>query len=75
MAEPQRLLIEGAQLCTPADAPAAGWLLTEGRQIQLLGFGAPPAFPDGAVSRRIDAAGLQLLPGFVDLHVHGAVGY
>lgn len=75
MAEPQRVLIEGAQLYTPADTPTPGWLVTEGRQIRLLGFGAPPAFPEGAISRRIDARGLHLLPGFVDLHVHGAVGY
>jgi N-acetylglucosamine-6-phosphate deacetylase len=39
-----------------------------------MGPGDPPGFDPGRVTRRIDARGGLLLPGFIDLHVHGAVG-
>jgi N-acetylglucosamine-6-phosphate deacetylase len=38
-----------------------------------LGQGAAPAF--GAGLQRLDARGFDLLPGFIDLHVHGADGH
>jgi N-acetylglucosamine-6-phosphate deacetylase len=50
-----------------------GWLLTDGKTIRALGPGGPPEFE--RVTRRIDAGGLRLLPGFIDLHVHGAMGH
>jgi N-acetylglucosamine-6-phosphate deacetylase len=49
-----------------------GWLLVAGGTIRGLGAGdAPEAL---LVSDQIDAGGKALLPGFIDLHVHGAVG-
>ena len=70
-----RLLIAEARLYEPVVDPTPGWLLTEGGRIRLLGHGETPTFPEGAVARRVDAAGMHLLPGFIDLHVHGAVGH
>jgi N-acetylglucosamine-6-phosphate deacetylase len=48
--------------------------MTEGSKISLMRQGDAPDFPRGHVSRVIDAAGLNLLPGFIDLHAHGGVG-
>src|SRR6478672_8599869 len=70
-----RLLFTNVRVFTPDDVWPLGWLLTEGRRIRLLEPGRPPAFPGDGVSRAIDGGGGSLLPGFIDLHVHGAVGY
>jgi N-acetylglucosamine-6-phosphate deacetylase len=69
------LLITNAHLCCPDFVDAPGWLLVAGQRIAGLGYGQPPVFGDGQVSRQIDANGLHVLPGFIDLHVHGAVGH
>ncbi len=74
-AETPRLLFVHAHLFGPVDDWQPGWLLTEGSRIRLLGPGDPPPFPPGMVTRRIDCAGHPLLPGFIDLHVHGARGH
>lgn len=70
-----RLLIHNAHLLTPLGPWPIGWLLTEGRRIRQMGAGRPPEFSAGTVTRAIDAQGLTLAPGFIDLHVHGAVGF
>ena len=69
------ILIRNARLFTPAGVYDPGWLLSAGREIRALGPGRPPAFAPGQVGREVDAAGRRLLPGFIDLHVHGAVGH
>jgi N-acetylglucosamine-6-phosphate deacetylase len=69
------MLIDNAYLITPNGAWRPGWLLAEGRLIRALGPGRPPEFDPGQATRRIDARGGALLPGFIDLHVHGAVGH
>jgi N-acetylglucosamine-6-phosphate deacetylase len=51
-----------------------GWLLTEGATISLMSEGDTPAFLQGEAPETIDATGLNLLPGFIDLHAHGAMG-
>ncbi|MGQ0603831.1 MAG: N-acetylglucosamine-6-phosphate deacetylase [Anaerolineales bacterium] len=71
----QRLLIFNAHVFGPLDDWSPGWLLTEGKRIHLMGPGGPPDFPAGYVSQAIDATGQSLLPGFIDLHVHGAAGH
>ncbi len=72
--KPQRLLFTNAHIFTPSDVLQPGWLLTEGRRIKLISAGRPPVFEDGYVTRLIDAPRLNLLPGFIDLHMHGACG-
>jgi N-acetylglucosamine-6-phosphate deacetylase len=67
------LLIENAALYTPTGVREPSWLLAEGGQIRDLGEGQPPELSGAA--RRVDAQGHALLPGFVDLHVHGAMGH
>ncbi|HEX8231229.1 MAG TPA: N-acetylglucosamine-6-phosphate deacetylase [Chloroflexia bacterium] len=70
----QRLLYTNARVFTPNGTWKTGWLLTEGRRIKLMAPGYPPEFPTGYISQSIDASGLNLLPGFIDVHAHGAVG-
>jgi N-acetylglucosamine-6-phosphate deacetylase len=70
-----RLLIHNARLFTPYQAGRMGWLLVEDRQIRSIGFGDVPKFSDGHPLQQLDAQGQRLLPGFIDLHVHGAMGH
>lgn len=72
---PQRLLFTGAHILAPVDDWDPGWLLTAGSRIHLIGPGRAPEFPAGYVTQHINATGQSLLPGFIDLHVHGAVGH
>jgi N-acetylglucosamine-6-phosphate deacetylase len=65
------LLIINATIITPQRTIARGWLLT--RDGKITAFGAH-TFPDMNDVRVIDAGGLILMPGFIDVHVHGAVG-
>jgi N-acetylglucosamine-6-phosphate deacetylase len=71
----QRLLITHAQIYGLTEVWPTGWLLTEGQQIKQLGAGQPPEFPAGFISEQIDAGGFHLLPGFIDIHVHGGNGH
>lgn len=66
------ILIHNARVILPTAVYERGWLLSQGRQITRIGKG--PA-PDFAGAETIDAGGLTLIPGFIDVHVHGAVGH
>ncbi|MDQ3705399.1 MAG: N-acetylglucosamine-6-phosphate deacetylase [Chloroflexota bacterium] len=70
----QRLLFTNARVFSPSGTWKTGWLLTEGRRIRLMAPGYAPDFPPGYVSQTIEAAGRNLLPGFIDVHAHGGVG-
>lgn len=61
-------LFSHAALITPTARIERGWLLARDRQIAAVGWGDAPDIPDADV---IDAAGKTLLPGFIDIHVHG----
>ena len=72
---PQSLLIYNARLFTPNPAGLMGWLLVENGLIHALGFGNTPDFSHKTSLQSIDAQAENLLPGFIDLHVHGAMGH
>lgn len=65
------LLIINARIIIPTAVIERGWLLS--RDGRIAGIGAGDA-PDFEVVEIVDAAGKILLPGFIDVHVHGAVG-
>jgi N-acetylglucosamine-6-phosphate deacetylase len=65
------MLFSEASVCAAAGVWSPGWVRTEGRSIAALGPGEPP---EGEAQERIDAQGLWLVPGFIDLHVHGGDG-
>jgi N-acetylglucosamine-6-phosphate deacetylase len=68
-----RLLVSGARVLTPGGEWPRGWIAVEGRRIAAMGQGEPPpAAADGA--DRLAADGMVAMPGFIDLHAHGAVG-
>jgi N-acetylglucosamine-6-phosphate deacetylase len=64
-------LFRDVRLPTP-DGLATGWLQTRGATIAGVGTGPPPSAPGAAT---VDGHGLTLLPGFVDVHTHGALGF
>ena len=72
---PQRLLIHNARLFVPNHPGLPGWLLAEDRLIRAVGFGNTPDFSSDHSLQTLNAQGHMLLPGFIDLHVHGAMGH
>ena len=75
MTTPQRLLIHNSRLFTPNHPGLVGWLLAEHGLIRAIGFGNSPDFSTDGSIQSVDANGQNLLPGFIDLHVHGAMGH
>lgn len=65
-------LFENTRVMTPAMPWEKGWVLTEGKTIRAMGSGSAPDFENVEV---IDGSGLTLLPGFIDVHVHGGMGH
>lgn len=63
------LVIKNGQIVTPSGGLAEGWILCRDGKIAEVGHGDAP---DGHV---MDANGGYVLPGFVDVHIHGVVGY
>lgn len=68
----EKILFHGGRVVTAAEAWERGWLLVDGNRIVLLGPGDPPRL---SADRTIDASGMTLLPGFIDVHAHGAAGH
>jgi N-acetylglucosamine-6-phosphate deacetylase len=68
------ILIRNARVHAPFSLETVGWVLIEGRKIIRTGGGHPPAFPADAIDLNLDASGLDLLPGMIDIHAHGAIG-
>ncbi len=58
-------VISGGRIVTPDGVMSEGWLEIDGRTIARLGTGEPPEPPDR------DIGGAWVVPGFVDIHVHG----
>ena len=67
---PQSYLITNAGLLDPAtgSVQANGHVLVIDGQIEQVGTGPLPAWPDGI--GQIDAGGRVLMPGLIDVHVH-----
>ncbi len=62
------VLLTSDQVVTPARVLAPGWLLVDGDRITDVGEGAPPRPAD------LDLGAATVVPGFVDIHVHGGGG-
>jgi len=68
------LFIDARLVGTPRPMAGPCWLATSGSTIAALGAGTPD---DAQRAGRtvVDLAGRTLMPGFIDVHVHGAVGH
>ena len=69
---PNSLLLRGARIIAPDRLIPQGSVLIEAGRIARV-FDAAPSQPPPTESA-IDLAGLTLFPGFIDVHIHGAVG-
>jgi N-acetylglucosamine-6-phosphate deacetylase len=67
-------ILTGARLVTPAGVLDAGWLRLAGSLIAEVGTGAGGGESDPAGERSVDLGGGWLVPGFLDLHMHGGGG-
>jgi N-acetylglucosamine-6-phosphate deacetylase len=66
------MLLINAQFISGGRAFRPGWLRL--RHGVVAAFGSAP-YPDAGESPVIDLGGARVLPGFIDVHVHGAVGH
>jgi N-acetylglucosamine-6-phosphate deacetylase len=74
---PPPLLISGATVGAVDGVWSPGWLVAAGGRIQALGPGEAPGgvrAEVGALGVEVDGRGCVLLPGFIDVHVHGGDG-
>jgi len=74
---PSPLLISGATVVAADGLWSPGWLVAAGGRIQALGPGEAPGGVRAEVSALgtvVDGRGCVLLPGFIDVHVHGGDG-
>jgi N-acetylglucosamine-6-phosphate deacetylase len=62
------LLLAGGRVVTPGGVLSPGWIRLAGPLIDAIGSGDAPEPP------AVDLRGRWVLPGFVDLHVHGGGG-
>lgn len=62
-------VLRGARVVTPSGVLADGWVQLDGTRIAAVGDGPAPA------GDAVDLGGAWLLPGFVDLHMHGGGGH
>lgn len=60
----------GASVVTPGGVLRDGWVAVAGATVTGVGTGRPPAGEP-----RLDLDGAWLLPGYIDLHVHGGGGH
>ncbi len=65
------MLLTGARVVTPAGVLDPGWLRIDGDRIVEVGPGAPSMDGD----ERHELGGGWVVPGFIDLHMHGGGGH
>ena len=66
------LLLSTARIVLPDRVLERGWLLVEGDRIAGVYAERPASIAGSTVD--YDLTGLTLFPGFIDMHIHGAVG-
>ena len=67
-------VLANARVVTPDRVLEPGWVRVEDGRIAAVGAGDPGAVPGGHALAMVDLEGAWVLPGFVDMHVHGGGG-
>ncbi|WP_123039279.1 N-acetylglucosamine-6-phosphate deacetylase [Cohnella candidum] len=77
MSGPRECLIVGARVATPDGVLENGWIwLRDGKIAGLGGYEGSDSIPaEAANAVRVEGAGGWVLPGFIDMHVHGGAGH
>jgi len=65
------MLLTNARVVTPAGVLEVGWVRIEAGRIADVGSGGSPSGADD----RLELGGRWVIPGFIDLHVHGGGGH
>lgn len=69
-------LVVGANVVTPSGVIEDGWIWMRDGFIAGLGSRDQDPLPgEAAKTQRVDGAGGWVLPGFIDMHVHGGAGH
>ncbi len=68
-------ILSGADLVLPDRVISPGTLVLEGTRIIEIASGARPAEPTATGVTHVDLAGHVIVPGFIDVHVHGLEGH
>lgn len=68
-----QILIKNANIFTPIQFIPDGCILVDGQRIKAVGDSG--AVRTDSAATVIDACGLRVIPGLVDVHIHGAGGY
>ncbi len=74
---PSRRLLVGGRVVTPQGVLSPGWIRLAGHLIEAVGSGPPPgpgSWPEAGGPSVTELRGAWVLPGFVDMHVHGGGG-
>lgn len=72
--KPKTILFTQVRLPRTRTHPTNGWLLSKGSRISKIGGGDPPKEIQNSTEQIIDGKNGWLLPGFIDIHTHGACG-
>lgn len=67
-------LITNARIVAEEGEPFSGWLYMKDGDIAASGGADEPLPPEAVSARKVDGDGGWVLPGFIDLHVHGGAG-
>ncbi|MGQ9686918.1 MAG: hypothetical protein ACUVT2_11530, partial [Thiobacillaceae bacterium] len=67
-----RIFICGGTIVTPADTLTDYTLVLEGGTIASI---EPRNLLPGRGERRLEARGLWVIPGLIDIHIHGSAGH
>lgn len=71
----KKILIKNAVIYTPTANGFNGWVVIEDKKILSIQRGSPIPETEQAMDQVIDAEGKALLPGFIDVHTHGGLGF
>jgi N-acetylglucosamine-6-phosphate deacetylase len=71
----QGTLIAGANVVTPAGVLMGGWIWLRDGLVAAVGRADAPLPAEAAGAERVSGEGGWVIPGFIDVHVHGGAGY